>query len=193
MAFRWPSTKHDIALATEVARARPEKPSEWDKLAEPLSKPFSTEKTVVSLKGRGCRERMERLLKKYKEEDAKSLKRYDITRALIERTLDVGDDTDSGSDMEDMLDDSTSDGKKVNLQRAPRKRASRLSAIQMLENKYEKKADFKERELEQRKLEFELQKRKYEEEALERKEKMKLELEERRVFLSLLKEKLTDY
>ena len=79
---------------------------------------------------------------------------------------------------------------KVKLQHAPQKRASRLSAIQMLQDKYERKADFKERELEQRKSEFELQKRKYEEEALEHKEKLKLELEERRLFLSLLKDKL---
>ena len=33
MAFRWPSVFHDIALATEVARDRPEKPCEWDKIA----------------------------------------------------------------------------------------------------------------------------------------------------------------
>ena len=68
MAFRWPSVFHDIALATEVARDRPEKP------CESLSQLFSTEKTVT-LKGRGCRERMDRILTKYKEEDAKSLKR----------------------------------------------------------------------------------------------------------------------
>jgi len=74
MAFRWPSVFHDIALATEVARDRPEKPCEWDKIAESLSQLFSTEKTVT-LKGRGCRERMDRILTKYKEEDAKSLKR----------------------------------------------------------------------------------------------------------------------
>lgn len=71
-----------------------------------------------------------------------------------------------------------------------RSRASRLSAIQMLQKKYERKADFKGRELQKRKLEFQLQKRKYEEEALEHNEKLKLELKERRLFLSMLKDKL---
>ena len=51
MAFRWPSVFHDIALATEVARDRPEKPCEGDKIAESLSQLFSTEKTVT-LKGK---------------------------------------------------------------------------------------------------------------------------------------------
>lgn len=67
--------KDDIALATEFARERPEKPSEWDKIAESLSELFSNDEKKVPLKGRGCRERMDRILKKYKEEDAKSLKR----------------------------------------------------------------------------------------------------------------------
>ena len=76
------------------------------------------------------------------------------------------------------------------VKQTPQKRASRLSAMEMLEAKYQRKADFKEKELEQRKLEYELQKRKYEDEAQERKEKLKLEMEERRVLLSLLKDKL---
>lgn len=61
---------HDIALTTEVARDRPEKPSEWDKIAESL-----IDEKNVSLKGTGCRERMDRILTKYKEQDAQSLKR----------------------------------------------------------------------------------------------------------------------
>lgn len=60
----------------------------------------------------------------------------------------------------------------------------------MLEAKYQRKADLKEQELKQRMQEFEFQKQKYEDEACERKEKSKLELEERRLFLSMLKEKL---
>ena len=73
--------------------------------------------------------------------------------------------------------------------KTPRKRATRLSAVKMLEAKYQRKADLKE-ELKQRMQEFEFQKQKYEDEASERKEKSKLELEERRLFLSMLKEKL---
>lgn len=56
MAFRWRNVKDDIALATEVARERPVKPIEWDKIAESLSKPFSNDEKKASLKGRGCRE-----------------------------------------------------------------------------------------------------------------------------------------
>ena len=72
MAFRWPSVKDDIALATEVAREKPAKPSNWDKIAESLSKLFSNDEKKVSLKGIECRERMERILTKYKEEEVGS-------------------------------------------------------------------------------------------------------------------------
>ena len=51
--------------------------------------------------------------------------------------------------------------------KTPRKRATRLSAVKMLEAKYQRKADLKE----QRMQEFEFQKQKYEDEASERKEK----------------------
>lgn len=71
-----------------------------------------------------------------------------------------------------------------------RKRGTRFSAIQMLENKYERKADLKEKELQLRKEELEYQKQKYEDEASERKEKVKLEIEERKMFLNLLKDRL---
>ena len=57
----------------------------------------------------------------------------------------------------------------------------------MLEKKNERKANFKELELEQRKKEFEFVKQKYEEEAAERREKVRLEIEEKRAFLALLK------
>lgn len=62
--------------------------------------------------------------------------------------------------------------------------------MKMLEAKYERKADLKEQELKQRNLEFEFQKKKYEDEAAERRERVKFELEERRVFLTMLKDKL---
>ena len=53
----------------------PEKSQEWEKIAKRLSEVFSTETKQVELKGRGCRERMDRLLERYKTEDAKALKR----------------------------------------------------------------------------------------------------------------------
>ena len=62
--------------------------------------------------------------------------------------------------------------------------------MKMLEAKYERKADLKEQELKQRNLEFEFEKTKYEDEAAERRERVKFELEERRVFLTMLKDKL---
>ena len=70
-----------------------------------------------------------------------------------------------------------------------KRRASKLSAIEMLEHKNERKADLKEKELEHRQRELEFQRQKYEE-ATERKARLQLELEERRAFMSLLKDKL---
>ena len=74
--FRWPDTNHDIALAKEVVSSRPTKPLDWDLIASNLNMAFSTEDTQVYLKGRGCKERMERLLNKFKIEDTTSLRRY---------------------------------------------------------------------------------------------------------------------
>ena len=71
--FRW-EVNHDIALALEVVSKRPQKPADWINLAEALGKSFSTE-NPVQLKGRGCKERLDLLLKKYKDDDKKALKR----------------------------------------------------------------------------------------------------------------------
>ena len=62
--FRWPELKHDILLAREVAGNHPSKPRDWETVASTLNVFFSMEKNAVDLKGRGCRERLERLLKK---------------------------------------------------------------------------------------------------------------------------------
>lgn len=74
--FRWPEPKYDLALAREVAANNPIKPADWSLIAERLSTAFSSEDNVIELKGRGCRERMERLQEKHKSEDGKALKRY---------------------------------------------------------------------------------------------------------------------
>lgn len=71
-----------------------------------------------------------------------------------------------------------------------KKRATRLSAVQMLERKNERKADLKEKELKLKYEELQLQNKKFEQEAAERNERLKLELEEKRVFLQFLKEKM---
>lgn len=68
--------KHELALAKEVAKYFPEKPQEWDEVTKILSKAFSTDDKQVEVKGRGCREKMDRILEKYKSEEAKALKRY---------------------------------------------------------------------------------------------------------------------
>ena len=73
--FRWPELKHDLALAREVISCRPSKLQDWDKIATKLSEVFSSEDKPVELKGRGCRDRTDRLLDKFKAEDSKSLKR----------------------------------------------------------------------------------------------------------------------
>jgi hypothetical protein len=74
--FRWPDRKHDIALAQEVAAAKQVGSQDWEIIATRLSTLFSTEDKPVELKGRACRERMQRLIEKLKQEDARSLKRY---------------------------------------------------------------------------------------------------------------------
>ena len=71
-SFRWPELSNDLALAKEVMSLRPEKPCDWDAIATKLSALFSTDEKPVILKRRGCRERMDLLLKKIKDEDAKS-------------------------------------------------------------------------------------------------------------------------
>lgn len=71
------------------------------------------------------------------------------------------------------------------------KRASKLSAIDMLASKYKHKAELQDRELELRKQELQFQREKFEAEAEERKVRLELELEERKVMLTLLKDKLT--
>jgi hypothetical protein len=75
--FRWPSSKHDLLLAIEVTARHPQTKQEWLDVALILSKEFSTPGKQISLKGRACRERIERLLEKYQQEDKKALKRLD--------------------------------------------------------------------------------------------------------------------
>lgn len=77
--FRWPETRHDIFLAIEASASNPVKPKDWDSIAERQSKALSTDTNKVQLKGRGCRERMVRLVDKYKEEDVKVLKRLAVS------------------------------------------------------------------------------------------------------------------
>ena len=72
--FRW-DVKNGITLAAEVATHRPLKPVDWDEIASTLTSSFSTDDKPMVLKGRGCKDRLDLLLKKYKDEDNKALKR----------------------------------------------------------------------------------------------------------------------
>lgn len=60
----------------------------------------------------------------------------------------------------------------------------------MLEKKDERKSDLQGRDIQPKAEELELQKRKFDAEADERKEKLKLEMEERRMFLNFLTDRL---
>ena len=78
-----------------------------------------------------------------------------------------------------------------------KKRTSPRAALDIIAEKYETKASLNDKELELRKMELELRKmelefqqKKYEAEAKEREAKMQLELEERKLMISLLKDKL---
>ena len=74
--FRWPTTSNDIMLATEVAERKLKSPADWETIAGILSQAFSSDDKQVDLTGRACRERLERLINKFKEEDKKSLKKW---------------------------------------------------------------------------------------------------------------------
>ena len=77
---------------------------------------------------------------------------------------------------------------------AKRRRASKLSVMEMLEQKMQRKSELKERELEIRRMELDLQKRKMDREEEEQKrleeerqKRMELEFKERRAMLELIK------
>ena len=73
----------------------------------------------------------------------------------------------------------------------PRQRASKMSALDMLSEKTNRKFEIKEQELEVRRMELEFQKRKYEAEAEERQARLELDREERKTILELLKDRLS--
>ena len=61
-----------------------QKTAEWNAIAATLSEAFSTPEMKVEVKGRGCRERMERLIEKHKKKDSVALKRYTCTSNMTE-------------------------------------------------------------------------------------------------------------
>ncbi|KAL9966454.1 hypothetical protein ACROYT_G024533 [Oculina patagonica] len=136
--------------------------------------------------------------KKEKEEKQKAMEmRAAALNGIAKRRNSVMESEDESSSSSGEGSDTTiasacpssSKGKK-----GPRKkiqhRATKQSAMEMLANKYNQKAELKEKELELRKMELEFQQKKYEAEAEERKAKIHLELEERKAMLALLKDRL---
>ena len=71
-----------------------------------------------------------------------------------------------------------------------RKRVGKHSVVELLKTKFDRKASLKEQEQQQRQSEFEFEKAKFEFEADERKKRLNMELEERKAFLNVLKDKL---
>ena len=63
-------------LMKDLISVRPEKASDWDIIAAKFSELFSTDEKPISLEGRASCERLDLLLKKYREQDAKALKRF---------------------------------------------------------------------------------------------------------------------
>lgn len=73
--FRWPNIQCDTLLCKEILAKRPSSPDDWELIAEVLSHVFGTEDKRVQLKGRGCKERLDRLIEKYKKDDKRALKK----------------------------------------------------------------------------------------------------------------------
>ena len=70
---RW-SVKLDIALCLAVFNTRPQKTADWEKVATSLGAEQAETAEQALPKARGCKDRMLLLIKKYKEEDKRSLK-----------------------------------------------------------------------------------------------------------------------
>ncbi|XP_078377980.1 uncharacterized protein LOC144661147 [Oculina patagonica] len=215
--FHWPTVANNLQLATEVAARRPNSPSDWEVIAVVLSQAFSTDDNQIwnrriqqphaafgghlNLYKRHAgpkKKEKRKQKKKEKEEKQKAMEmRAAALNGIAKRRNSVMESEDESSSSSGEGSDTTiasacpssSKGKK-----GPRKkiqhRATKQSAMEMLANKYNQKAELKEKELELRKMELEFQQKKYEAEAEERKAKIHLELEERKAMLALLKDRL---
>ena len=73
--FRWPEISNDLMLAREVAAKNPKSGAAWETIACLLSRAFSKDGKRIDLTGRACRDRIERLIAKHKDDDKKSLKK----------------------------------------------------------------------------------------------------------------------
>ena len=67
------------------------------------------------------------------------------------------------------------------------KRTTKVSAIELLEKKHEEKAKIRREELEVRTMELDLQRKKWDMEEQERNARLEMDIEQRRLFMDLLK------
>ena len=108
----------------------------------------------------------------------------------------------SVEDLEELTEDTHPQPKKckeekkdrAKLKKTDSRKLTKLSAIEMLEKKFQQKAELKEKELELKRFELELKKKKLEieeakqkEEEEERKLRLKMELEERKMMMDFIK------
>ena len=98
--FRW-DIKLDLALCLEVFSLRPQTTPDWEKVASTIKDVITSTQgsgpvtdgaadssaegspTVHIPKARGCKERMQLLIKKYKEDDKRALKRHASSSHVI--------------------------------------------------------------------------------------------------------------
>ena len=73
-----------------------------------------------------------------------------------------------------------------------KKRTSKISVMEMLEAKYERNAELKEKELELKRMELEIAQRRLVLEEEERKQRLQMEMEEKKTFLELLKKHINN-
>ena len=76
--FRCPDVKYELALANDVAKYFPEKPQEWNEAAKIL-----LSKAFLQVKGRGCREKMDRTLLKYTKLQLLSTSLVSLVSSLV--------------------------------------------------------------------------------------------------------------
>lgn len=77
--FRWPNIQNDLALAKKVAARKPQTHQDWDEIATVLSGVLGSESNRVDLKGRGCRERLARLI----EKDEQDVNKVRVSKCIL--------------------------------------------------------------------------------------------------------------
>ncbi|CAB4023044.1 Hypothetical predicted protein [Paramuricea clavata] len=166
--FRSPDTKHDIALAQEVSAAKPVGSQDWEIIATRSG----TEEDYGELS---------QLL-----EDISTYRRDCIEAKQIQKERKMKKEEADRKQAEHIRNSAMG-----NLGCTKKKKKfSSMSALEMLSDKYRKKTELKEKELNVRMSDLEFEKQKFNLELEERKQRHKMETEERQEMVELLKQKL---